>query len=116
MALITQYSFGMMEIDGEVYRKDLIILPDGPIHHPWWRADGHVLTVADIQIVLTAEPALLVVGTRSSGMIRPVAGFKESVEAKGIQVITLSTAQAVQEFNRMSAQSESCAGCFHLTC
>ena len=27
--MITHYSFGMMEIDGEVYRKDLMILSDG---------------------------------------------------------------------------------------
>ena len=116
MAEITQYSFGMMEVDGEVYRKDLIILPDSSIHCPWWRADGHILTVADIQIMLAVEPVFLVVGTGNSGMMRLDAGFKAAVEAKGIQVVALPTAQAVQEFNRISAQSESCAGCFHLTC
>ncbi len=107
-----RYAFGVVEIDGEVYRKDLIIFPDGSIHHSWWRADGHVLTVADIQIILVTDPSFLVVGAGNSGMMKPDAGFK----AKGVQVIILPTAQAVQEFNKLLSQSESCAGCFHLTC
>jgi hypothetical protein len=106
----------MMEIDGEVYRKDVIILPDGSIHHPWWRTSGHVLTLADIQIILAAAPAFLVVGTGATGMMKPEAGFKAANEAKGIQTTILPTDQAVHEFSRISAQSGSCAGCFHLTC
>jgi hypothetical protein len=106
----------MMEIDGEVYKKDMIILPDGSIHHPWWRAAGHVLTVADIQLILAAGPAFLVVGTGASGMMQPDSEFIAALEAKSIQVTILPTEQAVHEFNKLSAQSGSCAGCFHLTC
>ena len=29
-----------MEINGKPYRKDLILLPDGTILHPWWRNPG----------------------------------------------------------------------------
>ncbi len=114
--IITRYSFGVMEIDGEAYRKDVFILPDGSIHSPWWRAEGHLLTLADIQEILAAEPKVLVVGTGSSGMMRPDAGFKATVEAKNIQVVILPTAQAVGEFNKMSERAVGCAGCFHLTC
>jgi hypothetical protein len=106
----------MMEIDGKVYQKDVIILPDCSIHNPWRRAAGHVLTVADIQLILAAVPAFLVVGTGASGMMQPDTEFIAKLEAKGIQVTILPTQQAVHEFNKMSAQSGSCAGCFHLTC
>jgi len=114
--MITSYSFGMMEVDGQVYRKDLMILPDGFIYHPWWRASGHVLTVADIQPILASHPAVLVVGTGDSGMMKPDGEFVKGLEAGGIKAIILPTARAAQEFNRMSAQAEPCAGCFHLTC
>jgi len=114
--MIARYSFGMMEIDGEVYRKDLMILPDGSIHFPWWRTSGHVLTVADIQPVLAASPRRLVVGTGDPGFMKPDAEFMQRVESEGIDVTVLPTTQAVQHFNRVSSQGESCAGCFHLTC
>lgn len=105
-----------MEIDGEVYHKDLMILPDRSVHHPWWRASGHVLRVADIKLILDARPAALVVGTGASAIMKPDADFARVVEARGIRLSVLPTAQAVREFNRMSAQGESCAACFHLTC
>jgi len=114
--MITRYAFGMMEIDGEVYRKDLMILPDGSIHHPWWRASGHVLTAVDIQPILAVSPRALVVGTGNPGLMKPDAEFSQAVESQGINLSVLSTAQAVQRFNRMSTQGESCAACFHLTC
>jgi hypothetical protein len=105
-----------MKIDDEVYREDLIILPDGSIQHPWWRTSGHLLTVNDVQPILATGPAFLIVGTGASGMMRPDAQFQSAVEKRGIQVAILPTEQAVHEFNRTSEQSESCAGCFHLTC
>lgn len=114
--MITRYSFGLMEIDGEAYRKDLIILPDGSVRSPWWRVEGHVLTVADIQDILAAEPEALVVGIGEPGMMKPDAGFLAWVEAKGIKVAILPTALAVREFNMMSERGGGCAGCFHLTC
>jgi hypothetical protein len=114
--MITRYSFGMIEIDGSVYRKDIIILPDGSIRHPWRRTAGHVLTAADIPDILAAAPACLVVGTGASGMMEPDAGFAAAIEARDINVTLLPTAQAVSEFNRMSVPPASCAGCFHLTC
>lgn len=112
--MITRYSFGVMEIEGHVYRKDVIVLPDGSIHCPWWRASGHVLTSADIEPVWDCHPAVLVVGTGDSGMMEPDETFVREVEGRGIRLIVLPTAQAVQEFNKISGRGASCAGCFHL--
>jgi hypothetical protein len=114
--MITRYSFGVMEIDGAVCREDVMILPDGSVLQPWWRASGHVVTVADIEPVLAASPAALVVGTGSPSRMRPGADFERAVATRGIKATILPTKQAVEEFNRMTARGESCAGCFHLTC
>jgi hypothetical protein len=114
--MITRYSFGVMEIDGTAYREDVMILPDGSVLHPWWRASGHVVTVVDIEPILAATPAVLVVGTGNPGRMRPGADFERAIAARGIKVSILPTREAVLEFNRMSARGESCAGCFHFTC
>ena len=105
-----------MEIGGRVYRKDLIILPDGSIHHPWWRTSGHVLTVADIGLVLAASPKRLIVGTGKPGLMRPDANFATILEGRGIQLTVLPTADAVEQFNQLDREAEACAACFHLTC
>jgi len=114
--MISRYSFGIMEIDGTIYRKDLMILPGGAIHHPWWRAAGHVLTAADIAPILAAAPASLVVGTGDPGLMRPDAGLLPALEARGIATTVLPTARAMAVFNRLSERGDTCAGCFHLTC
>ena len=45
---IERYSFGIIVIDGKTYTDDLIILPDGKILKPWWRQQGHQLTMDDL--------------------------------------------------------------------
>ncbi len=114
--MITRYSFGTIEIDNKTYSRDLMIFPDGSVRSPWCRADGHVLTVSDIQDILEVRPTYLVVGTGSPGMMQPDAEFVSRVESKGIKLAILPTTQAVREFNMMSEQGRGCAGCFHLTC
>ena len=114
--MITGYSFGRMEIGGEVYTKDLMILPDGTILHPWWRDSGHRLTLADIEPVLQSSPAVLVVGTGDPGLMTPEPGLIQELEGRGIEVDVLPTARAVDRFNRLTAEGRPCAGCFHLTC
>jgi hypothetical protein len=114
--MITGYSFGRMEIGGEVYRNDLIILPGGAILHPWWRASGHKLSVDDLRSILAAPPKVLIVGTGDPGLMTPEAGLIPELERRGIEVTVLSTPGAVERFNRLSSEGRPCAGCFHLTC
>jgi hypothetical protein len=114
--MITGYSFGRMEIGGEVYRNDLIILPGGAILHPWWRNFGHKLTGDDLRPILAAPPKVLIVGTGDPGLLTPEPGLIRELEMKGIEVVVLPTARAVDRFNRLAAEGRPCAGCFHLTC
>ncbi len=114
--MITKYSFGRMEIDGEVYTKDLMILPNGTVRHPWWRRSGHRLSPADIEPILASSPGVVVVGTGDPGLMTPESGLIQELEVRGIEVAVLPTVRAVDRFNRLSAGGRPCAGCFHLTC
>ena len=42
--MIEEYKFGFIRIDGEEYRRDLVILPD-KIIPDWWREKGHRLSL-----------------------------------------------------------------------
>ena len=114
--MIDSYSFGSMTIGGREFRKDLIILPDGTIIHPWWRESGHRLVFQDIEPVIEASPDELVVGTGDPGMMEPDPDLVAGLEAKGIRVQVLPTAGAVQEFNSLTGSDRRIAACFHLTC
>ncbi len=114
--MIEAYSFGSMTIDGKHYDKDVIILPDGSIIHPWWRKEGHRLSLADINDVVASAPDLLVVGTGDSGRMKPAPNLTDTLHDKGIETRIAPTAEAVKEFNAARKQNQQVAGCFHLTC
>jgi hypothetical protein len=114
--MITSCAFGRMEVDGREYGKDLIILPDGTIHFPWWRKSGHRLSLDDLGPVLETAPKILVVGTGAYGLMKPEDGLSEALAEKRISVKVLISKKAVAEFNALLAQGEQVAACFHLTC
>ena len=114
--MIESYSFGRMVIDGRELRKDLMILPDGTVDHPWWRRAGHSLCMDDIGPIIDASPDVLVVGTGRPGLMSPEPDLCAQLEAKGITVKVVSTSKAADEFNRLSGTDKQVAACFHLTC
>jgi len=114
--MIESYSFGRMVIDGDQYTKDLMILPDGTVVHPWWRNAGHELVASDIEALVDASPSILVVGTGSPGLMTPDPTLCTELESRGIRVMVLPTQGAVSEYNALRQRGENVAACFHLTC
>jgi len=114
--VIDSYSFGRMTVDGRSYSRDLMILPDGRIVHPWWRLSGHRLTTDDLTEVLDASPRTIVVGSGSAGLMTPDPALDAELERRQIRMIVFPTGQAVDRYNDLCRQGENVAGCFHLTC
>jgi hypothetical protein len=114
--VINSYSFGCMMIDGKQYTKDLIILPDGTILHPWWRKTGHTLAMSDIQDAIATSPDILVVGTGNPGLMKPEGDLCKALETMGIETRVMPTKEATKEYNALRGQGKNVAGCFHLTC
>jgi hypothetical protein len=114
--MVTAYAFGRMEVDGREYGKDLIILPGGAVHFPWWRKTGHRLSLEDLGPVLEAEPTVLVVGTGAYGLMKPDHGLVEALAEKGITSRVMKTKKAAAAFNALLDRGEKAAACFHLTC
>ena len=114
--MIDSYSFGSMEVDGKQYTKDLIILPDGTILHPWWRKTGHTLAMSDIQDAITTSLDILVVGTGNPGLMKPEGDLCNELKTMGIETRVMPTKEATKEYNALREQGKNVAGCFHLTC
>lgn len=113
--MIEAYTFGSIKIAGRTYTSDITIT-SGHVKDQWWRASGHSVSIGDIKDILAARPAVLVLGTGSSGMLRPADDFSRELEKLGITLIAKPTRQAIDEFNRLHAQGEKVAAGFHLTC
>ena len=115
MAHIESYRFGRMVIDGSTYTGDVLIFPDGRIHSPWWRSQGHVLGMNDMTDLVAAGPEVIVCGTGAMGVMQPAPGLQEYLAAKSIEFIALKSAKAVEVYNSLAVERKT-GGCFHLTC
>jgi hypothetical protein len=113
MARIEHYEFGRIVVDGQAERRDLIILPDQVVRN-WWRQDGHVLTLEDLDEVVDHLPEHLVIGTGALGRMRPDPHALEGLQARGVRVESLPTGQAVHRYGELDPSRTAAA--LHLTC
>jgi hypothetical protein len=95
MPTIDEYSFGRIVVDGEEQTRDVILLP-GRLVTNWWRANGHILVLADLADVLEELPERLLVGTGAYAQMRPEPGTLEQLRKRGVEVEALPTEEAVQ--------------------
>jgi hypothetical protein len=116
MAKIDAYEFGAMTVEGQVYRKDLIIFPD-KVRANWWRKSGHSLDIGDLNEVIKVKPELLVVGTGASGCMQTPFSTKLELRKNEIELIEEETPKAARVFNEQVRLAERLVvGAFHLTC
>jgi len=112
---IDSYSFGLMKIQGQQYRTDLILFPD-KVSPNWWRKQGHSLAKEDIKEILDFKPDVLVIGTGASGLMQVPRSVLRILKDEGIQVISKKTGEACNLFNEQLKKGKRVVGAFHLTC
>lgn len=112
---IDSYQFGKIVIDGKAYDSDCLII-GGSVQSGWWRKQGHVLAADDLQSVIAARPATLVVGCGASGLMTVPEKIRRVLEQQDIELIALDTHRAVSRFNELAASSQNVAAALHLTC
>ncbi len=111
---IDDYEFGRITIDGEVFRKDVVIFPDH-VQSNWWRREGHELHPDDIQSILDARPELLIVGKGYYGRLKVLDSAKKKFEEIGCELIAMNTKKACTLYNERASEKKTIAA-FHLTC
>ena len=113
MPRIEGYRFGHVVVDGEEQTRDVVVLPDRVVTN-WWRADGHVLVLSDLDEVLEELPGRLLVGTGAYGQMRPEPETLEQLRKRGIEVEALPTGEAVRRYRELDPRRTAAA--LHLTC
>ncbi len=112
---IDSYQFGKIVIDGASYNSDCLIF-SGSVQANWWRKQGHLLAVEDLQTVIAANPSILVVGCGASGLMKVSEDISQVLQEHGIELFTANTNKAVARFNELSEKGENIAAALHLTC
>jgi len=114
MAQIEDFSWGQILVDGKTYDRDLILLPE-EIVPEWWRREGHVLRVSDLDAVFAAKPDVLVVGCGVYRRLRVPKETRRALAEAGIELVALSTKKACAAYQELS-QERRAAAALHLTC
>ena len=112
---IDSYQFGKIVIDGTAYNSDCLILGNS-VQPNWWRKQGHLLTVEDLQPVIAVKPSVLVVGCGASGLMKVSKGIGQVLREQGIELFTANTSKAISRFNELAEKGKNVAGALHLTC
>jgi hypothetical protein len=112
---IDSYQFGRIVIDHVTYNSDCIILADTVLAN-WRRKQGHVLSAEDLQPVVVAKPAILVVGRGASGLMKITKELPQFLQRHNIELEVHDTYRAVERFNELSQAGRIVAAALHLTC
>lgn len=112
---IDSYQFGKIVIDGIPYSKDMIILGSEVLPN-WWRKQGHLLSAEDIEPVIAAKPAVLILGCGASGIMKVSEQARRVLQENDIRLEALDTHKAVARFNELARQDANVAAAMHLTC
>ena len=112
---IDSYQFGKIVIDGTVYNSDCLILGNTVQAH-WWRKQGHLLTTKDLEPIIDAGPATLVIGCGALGLMKISEDIGQVLREHCIELFTAKTNTAVARFNELAGKGENVAAALHLTC
>jgi hypothetical protein len=113
---IESYSFGKIQIDGVAYAKDVILVGDR-VYSPWWRtAGGHVFAPVDLELVISAAPRVVCLGTGYFGRVRVDDATLAAFEALGTDLEIDRTGPIAERFNELAGVGVDVAAALHLTC
>lgn len=110
-----RYAFGHLQWEGEDYREDVLILPDGTVT-PWRREHQHRLQLRYLAELVAAMPRHLIVGTGKSGVMDVPDEVFEQLAQQGIDAEAMPTPKALARFVELRKRGKSVAAALHLTC
>jgi len=113
--MIDSYDFGRIVIDGKQYTSDLIIFPNRVLSG-WWRKEGHLLHINDLDEVVKEKAGVLIIGTGHSGLMKVPTETQEFIKGKGFELIIQPTEEACKTYNSLVKSGKRVLAAIHLTC
>lgn len=118
MPKIESYQPGKMIIDGRTYIRDILILSDGKIKQRddvYLNFVNHIVKQAEILELLKDYPEIVVIGTGEQEKLRLSFNLERLITDMKADLFAMSTAKAVEKYNRMVDDGKRTAALFHLT-
>jgi len=112
--MLSNYEFGRININGKNYTSDLIV-SRGKVIPNWWREEGHLLQLPDIEDILNFKPEVLVVGTGFNGIMKVDESLREYCKNRKIILAEFTTGKAVDYYNKLNDKEKTVLA-IHLTC
>ncbi len=113
---VEHYSFGRIVVDGKTYTSDVIVSRDKVILEKWWRKEGHLVQLEDIDEILKQNPDVVIFGTGKYGVMKVSKEVIDELKRRNVEVIMDITEKAVKIFNEMIDKGKNVVLAAHLTC
>jgi polyphosphate kinase 2 (PPK2 family) len=114
LPMVDQFEFGAIEIDGKLYKSDVMILPEGAVES-WRHEDEHILRIKDLKGIIKAKPEVLVIGLGTIGNIVLEAEAEKKLQEAAIEVMAFKTDKACDTYNAIRGQRK-VAAILHVDC
>ncbi len=120
MAKIDSFNFGFIVIDGKQYSYDVAILPDGTVKErevSKARVGSHSITTNQLEFLAKSNPDVILVGAGVNSMAKlSEAAQPWRQRAGNLHMLLMSSSEAVQRFNKLTAEGNRVAALIHVTC
>lgn len=100
---IDSFEFELVVIGGEEYKSDVLISPDGNTSK-WDREEEHTIKSVDIEVVLTHNPDLIVIGTGTIGNLKLAEDVEPFLGEKNIEVFAYKSEKAIDMYRQLRNQ------------
>ena len=110
---INHFQTGKVLVDGKVYRYDIVITPDGTVHHA--QGDEHMIYFDDIEEFISL-PGIktLLIGAGTEDKVKLDEELPDQLKTMGIEIKKMSTGDAIKMMNR--TPKEGVITILHLNC
>ena len=110
-----KYSFGSLQWQGQTYREDVLILPDGTVRL-WPREHKHRLKFSYLAEVVAAAPRILILGTGQMGVMEVSDKVLRKLADAGIDAEPMPTEKALKRLVELRDKGKKVAAALHVTC
>jgi hypothetical protein len=111
---IESYRFGQIVIDGATYTEDVLVFPSR-VRGGWWRTEGHLVQLEDLEEALADTPEALIVGMGVHECMKVAGEVVTRTRELGIELLAFDTRTACHTFNHLLDMRKAVAA-LHLTC
>ena len=119
MTEVNSFKFGSIVLDGKKYSRDVFLYPDGGVRKRkggFWKFGSHTIKREEIEELVKAAPDVLIVGTGTDGIAKLNPDTDAFLKDSGVESVVVTSQEAVDRFNELSAQGKRPAALIHITC